>query len=362
MSEVRQARASRDGHDGHVRRFVLVLLPLRQREQRQRHGGRAREVLDAGRPVHRRHRARDPAPAVFALLDARHARPRPDAGRGAVRQPAHAGHGVEPDLFPQTGGRPHRLLQPGRRGRAARRQGRAGRCRAACGRPPSRDVRHRHDVEVEEQRRRPAIAGRDLRRRYGTSVHDVRGAARAVARMERRGRRRRIPLHEAAVEGGAPARAGRPVGDGPGQGGAVALAARHPSPGTRDVAQDHARHRHPAHLQHRDRRGDGAHERAREVRRPQRPGSRGHAGSAGNCGVGPGAGRAARVSRVVARAGPRGRGHRPALAAGRYRSPGTRRDRSGRAGERQAARARHGARRAPTRQPCAKRRWPTRAC
>ena len=43
-----------------------------------RDGRRARRVLDAGRPVHRRHRARDPAPAVFALLDARHARLRAD--------------------------------------------------------------------------------------------------------------------------------------------------------------------------------------------------------------------------------------------------------------------------------------------
>jgi leucyl-tRNA synthetase len=34
----------------------------------ERWSTRAR-LLDAGRPVHRRHRARDPAPAVFALLD-----------------------------------------------------------------------------------------------------------------------------------------------------------------------------------------------------------------------------------------------------------------------------------------------------
>ena len=40
-------------------------------DQRRSDGRRARELLAAGRPVHRRHRARDPAPAVFAVLDAR---------------------------------------------------------------------------------------------------------------------------------------------------------------------------------------------------------------------------------------------------------------------------------------------------
>ena len=76
VPQVRQVRAPRDGHDGHVRRFVLVLLPVRQRQQRPRDGRCARAVLDARRPVHRRHRARDPAPAVFAFLDARDARSR----------------------------------------------------------------------------------------------------------------------------------------------------------------------------------------------------------------------------------------------------------------------------------------------
>ena len=39
-------------------------------------GGRARALLAAGRPVHRRHRARHSAPALLALLDQGHARPR----------------------------------------------------------------------------------------------------------------------------------------------------------------------------------------------------------------------------------------------------------------------------------------------
>ena len=76
----------------------------------------AREVLDAGRPVHRRHRARDPAPAVLALLDARHARLRADGRRRAVPAAADAGHGPERDLVPQARHGTHRLLQPRRRG------------------------------------------------------------------------------------------------------------------------------------------------------------------------------------------------------------------------------------------------------
>ena len=53
---------------------------------------RGRRLLDAGRPVHRRRRARDPAPDVRALL---HQGARGHgAGRlpGAVREPLHAGH------------------------------------------------------------------------------------------------------------------------------------------------------------------------------------------------------------------------------------------------------------------------------
>ena len=62
------ARA-RDRHDGHLRR-LLVVLPalLRRRERRGGLGPRGRRRLDAGRPVHRRGRARDPAPDVRALL------------------------------------------------------------------------------------------------------------------------------------------------------------------------------------------------------------------------------------------------------------------------------------------------------
>ena len=48
--------------------------------------------LDAGRPVHRRRRARDPAPDVRALLREGAGRPGPAGRPGAVQGAVHAGH------------------------------------------------------------------------------------------------------------------------------------------------------------------------------------------------------------------------------------------------------------------------------
>ena len=90
---------ARDRHDGHVRRFVLVFRrasPIRTTPRRRRSGdGRP---LAAGRPVYRRHRARDPASALFALLHPRDAQVRPSRSRRAVRRPVHPGHGGARDL------------------------------------------------------------------------------------------------------------------------------------------------------------------------------------------------------------------------------------------------------------------------
>ena len=58
-------------------------------------GGR---LLDAGRPVYRRRRARDAAPALFALLHPRAEAVRLSRPRRAVRRPVHPGHGLPPDL------------------------------------------------------------------------------------------------------------------------------------------------------------------------------------------------------------------------------------------------------------------------
>ena len=70
VPEVRRRGAARDRHDGHVRRLVLVLPALRRpaRTTPAPFDRADRRLLAARQPVHRRHRARDPAPALRALL------------------------------------------------------------------------------------------------------------------------------------------------------------------------------------------------------------------------------------------------------------------------------------------------------
>ena len=97
VPEVRRAGAPRDRHDGHVRRLVLVLpaLPRPGRRDADVRSG-ARRELDAGRPVHRRHRARDPAPALRALHLPRAPRHGPGRHRGAVRAALQPGNDHAP--------------------------------------------------------------------------------------------------------------------------------------------------------------------------------------------------------------------------------------------------------------------------
>ncbi len=69
LPAVRRQGAPRDRHDGHLRRLVVVLPALLRRQQRPRRVGSLGSAgVDARRPVHRRRRARDPAPDVRALL------------------------------------------------------------------------------------------------------------------------------------------------------------------------------------------------------------------------------------------------------------------------------------------------------
>ena len=122
VPELRRRGAPRDRHHGHLRRLVLVLRALygtaRQGAGREGGGG----LLAAGRSVHRRHRARDPALALFALLHARHLRHRSsevDAERTrAVQRAVYTGHGHPRDL--QVA--PWRLVaaEPGARRRRGR--------------------------------------------------------------------------------------------------------------------------------------------------------------------------------------------------------------------------------------------------
>ncbi len=166
LSDVRRAGAPRDRHDGHVRRLVVVLLPLRRRPQRSpavRPG--QGEVLVPGRLLLGRRRARDPAPDLLALLRAGVPRPRDDRSQRAVHPPADAGHGAE--------GRPR-------------------------------------DVEVEGQRRRSRHDAGQGRRRRPAALRDVRRPAGEGGRMERLRPGRQLPLAGPGLAGGpAVARGGR---------------------------------------------------------------------------------------------------------------------------------------------------------
>ena len=87
---LRRAGAPRDRHHGHLRRLLLVLPALLRPPQRPGAlGPRGAAQLDARRPVHRRRRARDPAPDVRALLRQGARRHEPARRPGAVRGPVH---------------------------------------------------------------------------------------------------------------------------------------------------------------------------------------------------------------------------------------------------------------------------------
>ncbi len=68
LPDVRRPRDARPGHDGHVRRLVLVLRALPRSARRGAAVRAEHRRLAAGRPVHRRRRARGDAFALRALL------------------------------------------------------------------------------------------------------------------------------------------------------------------------------------------------------------------------------------------------------------------------------------------------------
>src|SRR5438128_1348991 len=192
-------------HDGHVRRLVLVHVPLPGPDDRHRvHEQGDRAPLAAGRAVHRRHRARDPASAVHALRL-----------QGAAR--------------------PWRVV--------VRRAG------AAAAEPGDDHLRRPHAVEVAGQRADAGRVRREIRRRHAAPVHDV---PRAMDRRRRLGRvwhRRRASLPEPRVDAWAGRGGRRPS---------------RPRPRSRGPSDDRKGDRGPRRrsVQHGDRRDDGALERA----------------------------------------------------------------------------------------------------
>ena len=100
---------SRDRHPRHLRRFELVLHPLREPAERQAVRSRRSGSVASRRAIYRRGRACDPAPALRALLDPGAAAYRPDRHRRAVPRTIHARNGHARDLP----GRGRQLAQPG---------------------------------------------------------------------------------------------------------------------------------------------------------------------------------------------------------------------------------------------------------
>ncbi len=146
-------------------------------------------TLASGRPVYRRRRACDPAPALRPLLDSR-----PQADRAARRgrafpRPVHPGDGDPHHLSDRR-----RALADAGRGRAPRRPA----CRESD-RRAGRNRPRREDVQVEAQHRRSGADRRPIWRRRGQVVHAVRFAPRARSRMERGRDKRRLAVHSARL-------------------------------------------------------------------------------------------------------------------------------------------------------------------
>ena len=170
LPALRRPGAPRDRHDGHLRGLQLVLPALLRRPQRHGAVGPAGAgVLDAGGHVHRRGRARDPAPALQPLL-------RQGAGRhGSARRP-----GAVPDVV-HAGDDPRR--------------------------------RRQQDVQLEGQRRGAQPDRGALRGRRRPLLRAVHGPARAGRGMvgHRRPGRAQVP-HPPVAARRRPRRGGGPDG------------------------------------------------------------------------------------------------------------------------------------------------------
>ena len=160
---------------------ALLLAARRDGLRAQRRG-----LLDAGRPVYRRHRACGAASSLFPLLHPRAAGLRLYRRDRAVRRVVHSGHGLSRDLSRRRGS-----VAFSRRG-PSRRHGHAGRCR----KPPGHGRPHGKDEQVEKERGRARSHCRRLRRRHRAALSPVRQSARARSRMDRCRHRRRLALRQ----------------------------------------------------------------------------------------------------------------------------------------------------------------------
>ena len=104
-----------------------------------------------------------------------------------IYQRKNAKGGIE-YFWPEDVENVHRRRRPHQRGARLKSDG-----------SPVEYARRRHDVQEQEQRRRPAGADRPVRRRHRAPVHDVRQPAGADARMVGLRRRRREPLPAPAL-------------------------------------------------------------------------------------------------------------------------------------------------------------------
>ena len=225
---VRRRGAARDRHDGHLRRLLVVLPALLRPAQRARRvGSRGAARVDARRPVHRRRRARDPAPDVRALLLQGARRPRPPRLPGAVQRAVHAGHGHQGRREDEQVARQRRLagvdrrarrrrhgalLHPVRRARPTRTPtGRTRAWRACTASSAGYGAWRQRRPSAPVRRAAPSPLGRRRRRRSGARAQGALG--------DRQGRRRPAALRLQHGDRGrdgaaqrllAPARVGRP--------------------------------------------------------------------------------------------------------------------------------------------------------
>ena len=137
--------------------------------------------------LHRRHRARDPAPALLALLDQGHARPGHDRPRRALCQPAVPGHG-------QGRQRRHHEQVQGQRGASLERDWALWRRHHASGDPVHRPVREGLQLGRGGRGGCQPLHQARLAHRVGPGTV---GRLRCRARCQgaRRGRWRALPSH-----------------------------------------------------------------------------------------------------------------------------------------------------------------------